>query len=169
MDEQERRALYEEAGLGGDIGENVVVTEYDVAEGERGEHRGTPLVSGTAEGRDVEVTGAVGIARGEKTTVKGVAAIATGDRTKLMGWAELVAARNDVRIEKGATAVALAGREVELKDHGYAGVVLAPRVEVKEGGRVLITAATAILGGLAIGLGWGALMLLGVSAMLRRR
>jgi hypothetical protein len=167
MDEQERQALYEETGLGGEIGENVVAAEPDVGEAERGEQRPGPLIRGTAEGRVVDVSGAVGVARGESTKVTGIAGVVTGTKTKLTGYADVVGARDEVSIEKGAAAVALAGREVELKDHGYVAVAVAPKVEVQEGGRVFITALVAILGGLAIGTGFG-LVVIGGIVLLRR-
>lgn len=167
MDERGRQALYEETGLGGEIGENVVAAEPGVGEAESGEQSTGPLVRGTAEARDVDVTGAVGVARGESTKVTGIAGVVTGTQTKLTGYANVVGARDEVRIEKGAAAVALAGREVELKDHGYAAIAVAPKVEVQEGGRVLITALVAILGGLAIGTGFGIVVIGGI-VLLRR-
>lgn len=165
----ERQALQTETGLGGDIGENVAAAEYDVAEAERPAARtGTPLVTGSVTGEEVDVKGAVGLVRADETKVYGLAALALGSKTKVAGWAEVAAARDEVEIEKGAAAIVLAGRKVELEDHGYAALVVAPKVEVRDGGRVLITALAAVLGGLAIGTGFGLVVIGGIWLMRRR-
>jgi hypothetical protein len=69
-------------------------------------------------------------------------------------------AREKVKMSKGGSVMAMAGRKVTVKDHGYVGVALAPRVEVKNGGRVLITPLVAILAGAFFGLGFGLMALL---------
>jgi alkylation response protein AidB-like acyl-CoA dehydrogenase len=71
-------------------------------------------------------------------------------------------AREKVKMSKGGSVMAMAGRKVSVKDHGYIGVALAPRVEVKNGGRVLITPLIAILAGSFFGLGFGLMALLAV-------
>lgn len=170
MEDSEREAPRDEE-LDINTGEGVVVARYgtgaETGGGEEGEsaareESARTMLTAVAEGANVDVLGLAGVARGEQTNIQGIAGVVTGNRTKLTGYAEIAAARDEVEIEKGAAAVVLAGRKVELEDHGYAALVVAPKVEVQDGGRVLITALTAILGGLAIGSGFGLVVIVGI-------
>jgi hypothetical protein len=59
-------------------------------------------------------------------------------------------AGNQVTIQTGAAWAVLAGNKVTV-DRGFVGVLLSPRAEIGEGGRVLLRPAGAAAGGVAFG------------------
>jgi hypothetical protein len=184
MDERERGAMRGETPGQGDIGENAMAGRYETArsgerreaerrheerrDGWRGESAARSVISGRAEGHRVDVRGAVGMTRADEAHVNGFSGIVVGGKTNLTGGAPIVAASDEVEIEKGGNILAFAGRKVEVEDHGYVGIAIAPRVEVQDGGKVLITIGAAILGGLAFGVGWAGLLLFAIMRMRRR-
>jgi hypothetical protein len=133
------------------------------------------LVAGRVDAQFAKVSGVSAVTQADKAMVTGMSAITMGQKAKIAGFAPLVVTGKKATIRKGAAAVAVAGQRIKLKDHGYVGIALAPKVEVGEGGRVLITPWMAILIGLAFGLGFGVMALMGVwvfrggMRMLRRR
>jgi hypothetical protein len=60
-------------------------------------------------------------------------------------------ANGDVSIQQGGTQSVIAAGGATLGDHAYVGLVLAPKVTVQDGARVLMTTTQALAFGAALG------------------
>lgn len=78
--------------------------------------------------------------------------IANGDVTIRQGGCGPLIANGNVSIEQGGTQSVIAAGGATLRDHAYVGLVVAPKVSVEEGGRVLMSTPQALALGAAAGL-----------------
>ena len=158
-------AEYDLAGSAGpEMSAGTPIGKSDTGE-KAGDETRSAVVTGTAEGRRVDIRGVVALARGEKTKVKGISMLAVGDKVKVKGVVPIAIAADELEIKKAANVLAVAGQKIEVEDHGYVAFAVAPRMEVEDGGRVLIGLWAAAILGLAAGLGFGLAGVVGITSL----
>jgi hypothetical protein len=103
------------------------------------------LVAGRVEAEYAKVNGFSAVTQAKRALINGMSTVTIGEKAKVTGFSPVVVTSQKATVKKGAAVLAVAGHEVKLKDHGYVGIALAPRIQVDEGGRVLITPMVALL------------------------
>ncbi len=112
---------------------------------------------GVMRARDVHLTQAAAgpvLAGGSLSILQGGCGpvVANGSVTIRQGGCGPMIANGNVSIEQGGTQSIIAAGGATLRDHAYVGLVLAPKVTVEEGGRVLLSTPQALAFGAAVGL-----------------
>jgi hypothetical protein len=141
----------------------VVVDVFEIAPEEQAPPPAS-LIACTVETERAEVRGIAGVVHGSRIATRGITGMAIGDKVEVTGLTPVAFSSHKTEIERGAAGVAV-GRDVVVSGPGMVGAALGMKVEVKDGGRVLVTPLIAVIIGLAVGMGFGLVMLAGYFVM----